>query len=100
MPLRALHLPTKNVILASDFNFAYEIRRLYKKEDLICPFCEERMIPVKRGNSIIYFRHYRICKSKLEHDHDESPEHLSEKCLDPSNLFIEKELRFLILIIP
>lgn len=79
MPLRALHLPTKNVILASDFSFAYEIRRLYKKEDLICPFCEERMIPVKRGNSIIYFRHYRICKSKLEHDHDESPEHLLGK---------------------
>jgi competence protein CoiA len=94
MPLRALHLPTNNVILSSDFSSSREIRSLYKKEDLICPFCEirTRMDPVQRGNSIIYFRHYKsICTSKLEHDHDESPEHLLGKTMLAN--YLKEELR-------
>jgi competence CoiA-like predicted nuclease len=80
MPLRALYLPTNTVISASDFSSSLEIRKTYPKEAIVCPFCKTQMTPIKRRNSILYFRHNQKCSSSMEY-HPESYQHLLGKTI-------------------
>ena len=79
MPLVAKNQNGERVC-SLDFKSANEIRSLYPKKSLSCPFCESLMFPREQRGSIVHFYHYRQCTSQIQH-HPESREHFAGKQL-------------------
>ena len=80
MPLTALHTPSGKRLLATDFQDSSQIRKEFKRGELVCPFWKTELYG--RGGiskySALHFVHATECSTKMGY-HPESVEHFAGK---------------------